>query len=116
MAVIACESNFNSHAVSPVGARGLGQLMPGTASGLGVGDSFDIEQNLDGSTRLLKDHIQNMSRSARSDEEAVKLALACYNAGAGAVRKYRGIPPYRETQNYVKKIMRLYHQMCGDAA
>jgi len=116
MAVIACESNFNSHAVSPVGAMGLGQLMPGTASGLGVGNAFDMEQNLNGSTRLLKDHIENMSRGARSDEEAVKLALACYNAGAGAVKKYRGIPPYRETQNYVKKIMRLYHQMCGDAA
>jgi soluble lytic murein transglycosylase-like protein len=112
MAVIAVESNFNQHAVSPVGAQGLGQLMPGTAGDLGVGNSFDIEQNLEGSTRLLSRHIQNMS-NGRPTDEAIKLALACYNAGAGAVKKYRGIPPYRETQNYVKKITRLYRQMCG---
>lgn len=115
MAVIACESNFNQHAVSPVGAQGLGQLMPGTAAGLGVNNSFDIDQNLEGSTRLLAGHINSMSRSGeRSMEEAVKLALACYNAGAGAVRKFKGIPPYRETRNYVKKITRLYKQFCGE--
>jgi len=113
MAVIAVESNFNANAVSPVGAQGLGQLMPGTANDLGVRDAFDIRSNLEGSTRLLKQHTTNMSRGGRSDEEAVKLALACYNAGAGAVKKYKGIPPYRETQNYVRKIMRLYRQMCG---
>jgi soluble lytic murein transglycosylase-like protein len=113
MAVIACESNFNANAVSSAGARGLGQLMPGTASGLGVGNSFDPYQNLEGSTRLLSHHIQNMSPDGRVTEEAIKLALACYNAGAGAVKKYRGIPPYRETQNYVKKITRLYRQFRG---
>lgn len=111
MAVIACESNFNANAVSPVGAMGLGQLMPGTASDLGVGNAWDPSANLEGSTRLLKNHITNMSRGGRPSKEAIKLALACYNAGAGAVRKYKGIPPYRETQNYVKKIIRLYWSM-----
>lgn len=111
MAVIACESNFNANAVSPVGAMGLGQLMPGTASDLGVGNAWDPSANLEGSTRLLKNHIANMSRGGRPSKEAIKLALACYNAGAGAVKKYKGIPPYRETQNYVKKIIRLYWSM-----
>lgn len=113
MAVIAVESNFNSSAVSPVGAMGLGQLMPGTASDLGVGNAFSVKENLDGSTRLLSGHIRNMQADGRPTDEAVKLALACYNAGAGAVKKYKGIPPYRETQAYVAKITRLYQQMCG---
>jgi len=113
MAVIAVESNFNQNAVSPVGAMGLGQLMPGTANDLGVGNAYDARANLEGSTRLLSQHIQNMTADGRPTEEAVKLALACYNAGAGAVKKYKGIPPYRETQNYVAKITRLYRQMCG---
>jgi soluble lytic murein transglycosylase-like protein len=111
MAVIACESNFNPHAVSPKGAMGLGQLMPGTASGLGVGNAYNPRENLEGSTRLLRGHIASMEAGGRPPIEAVKLALACYNAGAGAVRKYRGIPPYKETQNYVAKITRLYWQM-----
>jgi soluble lytic murein transglycosylase-like protein len=113
MSVIAVESNFNQNAVSPVGAMGLGQLMPGTASDLGVSNAYDAKANLEGSTRLLSSHIRNMTADGRPTEEAIKLALACYNAGAGAVKKYKGIPPYRETQNYVKKITRLYRQMCG---
>jgi soluble lytic murein transglycosylase-like protein len=113
MAVIAVESNFNQNAVSPVGAMGLGQLMPGTANDLGVRNAYDANANLEGSTRLLSSHIRNMTSDGRPTEEAVKLALACYNAGAGAVKKYKGIPPYRETQNYVAKITRLYQQMCG---
>lgn len=113
MSVIAVESNFNQNAVSPVGAMGLGQLMPGTASDLGVANAYDAKANLEGSTRLLSSHIRNMTSDGRPTEEAIKLALACYNAGAGAVKKYKGIPPYRETQNYVKKITRLYRQMCG---
>ncbi|MFN3653628.1 MAG: lytic transglycosylase domain-containing protein [Armatimonadota bacterium] len=113
MAVIAVESNFNAGAVSHAGAQGLGQLMPGTAGDLGVANPFDKRSNLEGSTRLLSRHIQNMSKDGKPTEEAIRLALACYNAGAGAVKKYKGIPPYRETQNYVKKITRLYRQMCG---
>ena len=82
MAVIACESNFNPNAVSRVGARGLGQLMPGTAAGLGVGDAFNEEENLDGATRLLRNHLDHMSGGnghAPSIHE-IQLALACYNA------------------------------------
>lgn len=111
MAVIAVESNFNPNAVSRCGAMGLGQLMPGTAAGLGVANAYDPNQNLAGSTALLRSHIQNFTADGRPTDEAIKLALACYNAGAGAVRKYRGIPPYRETQDYVRKIMHLYKQM-----
>lgn len=112
MAVVAVESNFNANAVSRVGAMGLGQLMPGTAAGLGVNDPWNPEQNLEGATRLLSGHIAQMATKAPT-LEAIKLALACYNAGAGAVKKHKGIPPYRETQNYVRKVTRLYYQMCG---
>jgi hypothetical protein len=111
MAVVAVESNFNPNAVSPVGAMGLGQLMPGTAGDLGVGNAFDMDQNLNGSIRLLSNHVRNMGAGGRPSIESVKLALACYNAGAGAVKKYKGIPPYQETQRYVRKIIRLYWQM-----
>jgi soluble lytic murein transglycosylase-like protein len=114
MAVIRCESNFNQNAVSRVGAMGLGQLMPGTADHLGVGNAWDVEQNLEGSTRLLSNHINNnLGPDGKPTLRAIQLALACYNAGAGAVKKYGGIPPYRETQAYVKMITRLYRQMCG---
>jgi Transglycosylase SLT domain len=112
MAVVAVESNFNSNAVSRVGAMGLGQLMPGTAAGLGVSDPWSPEQNIEGATRLLSGHIAQMATKAPT-LQAIKLALACYNAGAGAVKKHKGIPPYRETQNYVRKVTRLYYQMCG---
>ncbi len=116
MAIIAVESNFNAGAVSHAGAQGLGQLMPGTASDLGVGNPFDHQQNIAGSTRLLRRHIDDMRARNMAPEEAVKLALACYNAGAGAVRKFKGIPPYRETQAYVKKVLRLYYQLAPDQA
>jgi soluble lytic murein transglycosylase-like protein len=114
MAVIAVESNFNAYAVSSKGAMGLGQLMPGTASGLGVADPWSPEQNIEGATRLLRGHLSRVGGAVQEPTwEQIRLALACYNAGAGAVRKYQGVPPYRETQNYIKKIGRLYFQMCG---
>jgi soluble lytic murein transglycosylase-like protein len=112
MAVVAVESNFQTGAVSRVGAMGLGQLMPGTASDLGVSDPWNPEQNLEGATRLLSGHLSRMA-ATKPTEEAIRLALACYNAGAGAVKRHKGIPPYRETKNYVKKVTRLYYQMCG---
>ncbi|MBM3457676.1 MAG: lytic transglycosylase domain-containing protein [Armatimonadetes bacterium] len=114
MAVIAVESNFKAHAVSPVGAQGLGQLMPGTASELGVWNPFDHNQNIAGSTRLLSQLKAQMRAKTLTEAEAIKLALACYNAGAGAVKKFKGIPPYRETQAYVKKVMRLYYQLAPE--
>lgn len=95
-AVAKQESNFNPRAVSSAGARGLMQIMPGTARGLGV-DPNVPEQAVDGAARLLRDHLRKFG--------STELALAAYNAGPGAVSKYRGIPPYAETQNYVRKIM-----------
>lgn len=117
MAVIAVESNFNVNAVSRAGAMGLGQLMPGTAQDLGVNDPWHPDKNLEGATRLLRGHLRRQGASDPSVKpptwDQIRLALACYNAGAGAVKKYKGVPPYRETKNYIKKIGRLYYQMCG---
>lgn len=96
--LIQAESAWNPNARSPKGAAGLTQLMPATARGLGVSNPFDPVDNLRGGARYLKGLIDQFGSS--------ELALAAYNAGPGAVRKYGGIPPFTETQNYVKKIMR----------
>ena len=96
--VVAVESGFNPLAVSPKGAQGLMQLMPGTARRFGVTDSFDVRQNIEAGVKYLR-HLQHMFKDDR-------LALAAYNAGEGAVLKYGGIPPYRETEQYVEKVGR----------
>lgn len=107
-AVIAVESCYNSKAVSPKGAQGLMQLIPETAARFGVSDSFDSSQNIHGGTRYLSWLMK------RYDGDLYK-AIAAYNAGEGAVDKYKGIPPYNETQHYVRRVLTVYNRLSGEA-
>lgn len=96
-ALISAESSWNPKTVSSAGAMGLTQLMPETARSLGVSDPFDPVQNLQGGAKYLRRQLDAFG--------SIELALAAYNAGPGAVRRYGGVPPYRETQNYIRKIL-----------
>ncbi len=99
-AVIQVESAYNPYAISHAGAQGLMQLMPATARSLGVRNTFDVEENIRAGVR----HLKELKETFKDD----RLALAAYNAGAGAVNKYNWIPPYRETQEYVYKVGKKY--------
>lgn len=100
--IIRAESSFKQRATSHKGARGLMQLMPRTATELGVKDAYDPEQNVEGGTRYLRGLLE------RYDWDLVK-ALAAYNAGPHRVDQYKGVPPYRETRAYVAKIVREFN-------
>lgn len=101
-AIIMVESSYNPNAISRRGARGLMQLMPRTAEALGVGDSFNPEHNINAGVKYFKQLLNQFNGD-------VKLALAAYNAGSKRVKKYKGIPPYKATQYYVKKVFE-YHK------
>ena len=101
-AVIHTESYYNPHAVSRAGAMGLMQLMPATARYLGVDSPFDPRQNIHGGARFLR-------ILANHFDGDMVLVVAAYNAGAGAVKKHRGVPPYAETRAYVRAVLRRYH-------
>jgi soluble lytic murein transglycosylase-like protein len=116
--MIVAESDFDPGSTSNKGAMGLGQLMPDEAKELHLNNPYDVEQNLYGSVVCLRQHLDRFADPSAPGGamsfEQMRLALAAYNAGPGAVRKYKGIPPYRETQGYVRRIEKLYRQLCGE--
>lgn len=101
--VVKAESRFNPKAVSPKGAQGLMQLMPGTAASLGVGDAFDAAANIEGGTILLRKLLDQYDGNAQK-------ALAAYNAGPERVKQYGGVPPFRETRDYIVRVIDDYNR------
>ncbi len=107
-AIVMAESSFNPKAESKVGARGLMQLMPRTAEYLGVKDSFNPVENIDAGVRYFNKLLHRFDHN-------IELALAAYNAGSRNVRKYGGIPPFKETKVYIKKVLAYYEMYKGDS-
>lgn len=100
-AIAHAESNFNPNATSSSGAMGVMQLMPSTAKSLGITDAYNAYDNIMGGAKVISQHLANYNGD-------VSLALAAYNAGSGNVAKYGGVPPFSETQNYIKKVLAYY--------
>ena len=120
VALIIAESDFKPTETSNKGAMGLGQIMPDEAHDLHLTNPYDPVQNIAGAVYLIRGRLDKYSGGAAYRDismQQIILALASYNAGMGAVKKYGGVPPYRETQNYVKKIARIYQTLCqGDTS
>ena len=117
VATIIAESDFDIHSTSRAGAMGLAQIMPDEARGLGVTDAYDPVQNIGAAVHLLRGHLDKYGGAPANGGvipfDQIALTMAAYNAGPGAVRKYHGVPPYRETRRYIARITALYRKMCG---
>lgn len=116
MAMIIAESGFDPSLTSHTGAMGLGQLMPETAAGLGITNPYDPVQNVGAAVKILSDHVAQYGGSDKAGlvpMNTLLLTMAAYNAGGGAVRKFHGVPPFRETQEYVRRVSSLYSRMCA---
>ena len=120
VAMIIAESDFDLHSTSHTGAMGLSQLMPETARGLGVTNAYDPIQNIGAAVHILRGHLDSYGGAPANAGvipfNQIALIMAAYNAGPGAVHKYHGVPPYRETQRYVQRVASLYRQMCAGSA
>ena len=115
IAMIIAESGFNPSETSRTGAMGLGQLMPETAAGLGVTNPYDPVQNIGAAVHILSGNVRQYGGAPNGivPMNTLMLTMAGYNAGNGAVKRYGGIPPFQETQRYVRKVAKLYGEMCG---
>ena len=117
VAMIIAESDFDLYSTSHTGAMGLSQLMPETARGMGVTNAYDPVQNIGAAVHILRGHLDSYGGAPANAGiipfNQIALTMAAYNAGPGAVRKYHGVPPYRETQRYIKRVAALYRQMCA---
>lgn len=117
VAMVIAESDFDIHSTSRAGAMGLGQIMPEEASRLGVKDPYDPVQNLSAAIHILRDNLDKYGGAPWGagiiPDKQIALTMAAYNAGPGAVHKYHGVPPYKETQRYVARVTALYKKMCG---